>query len=623
MDQLKDLFEPPITGGSTSFIHLDMNKLFTSLVTILAIGIYIFKNHAKGTFQRFLYTPPNNFRETFKKSVMERKGKISNASIGVKAASMKRRLIMGSKKPLNLSSFPLNSNDDTNNLDKKYFDLRIPQVDLINEQDKSQFLMNIKPIEPENSQRKIIYGFFHPHSYANGGGERVLWEAIDSTLKDDERNVCVIYTFADNEKMSVSSLLASIKITFGIDLFGNDRIVLIHLNERLKWMIDSKSWKFASLILQSMSSVWIVFNGLNQVSPDIFIDTQGFPFVYWFVSFFLGIPIISYVHYPIISGDMLKSVWGIEGIYKYLKFGYWWFMLKIYQFNASFSDITLCNSTWTLDNVKNGLGVDNGTINIVYPPCVSGSGTNVNDMTIEEVSTFKRDNTMIYLAQFRPEKRHLLLLEHYYEYVNSNKQAYQLVLIGSTRTESDLEYVEIIKAKVKELGIPDNYVTFELNAPTELVEEYLMKSSVGLNCMWKEHFGISVVEYALHGLIPLVHASAGPLTDIVIPWDCESNDVSSKVEIVKSERSGLFFKDESDPDYLTDGASYPTLTSIMEEVSNMSNEDKIRMRSNVLQIARKKFGVGAFSRQWTFYLSQAAQIELEKRETRGKVERVY
>lgn len=604
----------------SSFLGMDSTKLLSSLVTIIAIAIYIINKHTKSTFQRYLYTPPTNFRDTFKKAATAT-GKLPRASVGIKAASMRRRLIMGSKKPLNMSTFPLNSNEDTDNRDSKYFDLRVPQVDRTTEEDCAHFLMNIKPIAPENPERKIIYGFFHPHSYASGGGERVLWEAVEATLENDTRNVCVVYTFADNKKSSVGSILSTVKATFGIDLYDNERVVFVHLNDKLKWMIDSKSWKIASLILQSLSSVWIAFDGLNQLAPDIFIDTQGFPFVYGAVSFCLGIPIVSYVHYPIISGDMLKSLGGVQGLYRYVKYAYWWTMLKAYQISSSHASITLCNSTWTLDNVKAGLGVT-GTPHIVYPPC-TGTGSNaINEMPVEKLATLKRESTMVYLAQFRPEKRHLLLLDHYAEYVKSTKDAYKLVLIGSTRTAADLAYVETIKAKVEKLDL-GAHVKFELNAPTQLVEEYLTSSQVGLNCMWKEHFGISVVEYSLHGSIPLVHASAGPLSDIVVPWDAQRGKPSTNVLPPALERSGLFFKDPSDPDYAVSPGTYPTLADIMREVTAMPESDKIIMRSNAVQVARRKFGPGAFSRQWTFYMTKALEFELQCREARGKVEKVY
>jgi alpha-1,2-mannosyltransferase len=45
--------------------------------------------------------------------------------------------------------------------------------------------------------------------------------------------------------------------------------------------------------------------------------------------------------------------------------------------------------------------------------------------------------------------------------------------------------------------------------------------------MWNEHFGIGVVEYMAAGLVPVAHASGGPLMDIVTP--------------VKNEPTGLLF----------------------------------------------------------------------------------
>ena len=39
--------------------------------------------------------------------------------------------------------------------------------------------------------------------------------------------------------------------------------------------------------------------------------------------------------------------------------------------------------------------------------------------------------------------------------------------------------------------------------------------------MVDEHFGINVVELMAAGLIPLTHASGGPLLDIVVPYEGE------------------------------------------------------------------------------------------------------
>ena len=60
-------------------------------------------------------------------------------------------------------------------------------------------------------------------------------------------------------------------------------------------------------------------------------------------------------------------------------------------------------------------------------------------------------------------------------------------------------------------------VEFVVNAKWPQILEYLKTSSVGVNGMWNEHFGIGVVEYQAAGLISVVNDSGGPKEDIVIP----------------------------------------------------------------------------------------------------------
>lgn len=69
------------------------------------------------------------------------------------------------------------------------------------------------------------------------------------------------------------------------------------------------------------------------------------------------------------------------------------------------------------------------------------------------------------------------------------------------------------------------------NAPYGEIVKRLGEASIGLNTMQDEHFGINVVEFMVSqldlrtgssnkqaaGLISIVHASAGPLLDIVVP----------------------------------------------------------------------------------------------------------
>lgn len=90
-------------------------------------------------------------------------------------------------------------------------------------------------------------------------------------------------------------------------------------------------------------------------------------------------------------------------------------------------------------------------------------------------------------------------------------------------------------------------VEFIVNASHEMVLSYLARASIGLSTMVDEHFGINVVEFMVSflcprtdlgvdelylrrslnfliilqaaGVIPVTHASGGPLNDIVVPFN--------------------------------------------------------------------------------------------------------
>lgn len=63
------------------------------------------------------------------------------------------------------------------------------------------------------------------------------------------------------------------------------------------------------------------------------------------------------------------------------------------------------------------------------------------------------------------------------------------------------------------------YTQFILNAPYPEVLRWLSQASIGLSTMVDEHFGINIVEFMAAGVIPVTHASGGPLKDIVVPFN--------------------------------------------------------------------------------------------------------
>lgn len=439
-----------------------------------------------------------------------------------------------------------------------------------------------------------VYGFFHPYCNAGGGGERVLWAAVQSTLDKNPNDRIVVYT-GDVDSTS-QEILQNVVKRFDIKL-DNSRVEFKFLQKR--YLVDPKTWPFLTLLGQAFGSLVLAYEAARLYKPDIWVETMGYPFTYPLIHYLLGVPIVAYVHYPVISKDMLGkldiSLTSIFGLKQLLKYFYWSIFMLIYTFVGSYVDITLTNSTWTYNHIKN-IWFLNENISIVYPPC------STEKFIESETSTqWDRKNIIVCIAQFRPEKRHGLIIEEYKRFLdNSHYTSHppKLVLIGSIRGQADKDYVEELKLKANKLEIPGKNIEFILDAKYEVIKEYLRASSFGLNAMWNEHFGIAVVEYVASGLIPIVHASAGPLLDIVVPWDSQLKK-QVKDHSIKN-RTGFFFKSETDPDYsnFKDKSLYPSLSEAFLEATNLTDEEKLEITSRGKECVLNKFSDATFDKDW-------------------------
>ncbi|KAM3072630.1 asparagine-linked glycosylation protein [Clarireedia jacksonii] len=378
-----------------------------------------------------------------------------------------------------------------------------------------------------------IIGFFHPFCNAGGGGERVLWAAILATQKRWPSAKCIVYT--GDHDVDKSQIIARVKDRFNIHLHP-PTLTFLYLTKR-HWVLAS-AWPHFTLLGQSIGSLILAWDAFSLVVPDIFVDTMGYAFALGFSKLlFPDVPTGAYVHYPTISTDMLSSLdassptgnqgvnagkgEGMKGKGKRL---YWNIFATFYTWVGASIDVVLTNSNWTLDHITSLWGewrreLRKPVATTVYPPVAVEELEEKIDVSYESES--KRQAVVLYIAQFRPEKNHQLILTSFAKFKRSNSPASKdakLVLIGSVRDDSDSKRVYQLRLLANELKIKDD-VEFHLDAPWPNILEWLGKASVGVNGMWNEHFGIGVVEYQAAGLISVVHDSGGPKRDIVTKID--------------------------------------------------------------------------------------------------------
>jgi alpha-1,2-mannosyltransferase len=293
---------------------------------------------------------------------------------------------------------------------------------------------------------------------------------------------------------------------------------------------------------QSLGSIVLALDAFNLLVPDIFVDTMGYAFSLWLCKFlFPTVPTGAYVHYPTISTDMLQSLdsaseeHGLnagagKGSRGTAKKAYWHLFAGLYSRVGASIDVVMTNSSWTQSHIQQLWGPWRGKgflsnskdhdISVVFPPVAVEELEEQIEVSI--ASEKKRRKHLLYIAQFRPEKNHTIIVNAFAKLIASRSwtdaSRPKLVLIGSVRDSDDATRVYKLRLLAHELQIK-NDVEFVCDASWPQVLDHLRSSTIGVNGMWNEHFGIGVVEYQAAGLISVVNNSGGPKLDIVVEID--------------------------------------------------------------------------------------------------------
>lgn len=375
-----------------------------------------------------------------------------------------------------------------------------------------------------------VVGFFHPYCNAGGGGERVLFAAIEATQKQYPNALCVVYT--GDHDASKEQILTNVKNRFNIDLKPST-VAFIYLSTRD--YVHASKWPHFTLLGQSLGSLILGWDAFNLLVPDIFVDTMGYAFTLALCKWlFPHIPTGAYVHYPTISTDMLSSLHdevagrGLnagmgKGLRGKVKQYYWELFAKLYSWVGGTIDVVMTNSSWTQNHVSALWGPartkrgKKHAIGVVYPPCAVAELQ--EKIPVDETSEKKRSRDVLYIAQFRPEKMHHVIIEAFCTFLkrlSPDEYKPKLILVGSVRDDSDEKRVYKLRLQAQDAK---DHVQFVVNAKWPQILDFLRTSSVGVNGMWNEHFGIGVVEYQAAGLISVVNDSGGPKVDIVVDVD--------------------------------------------------------------------------------------------------------
>lgn len=367
------------------------------------------------------------------------------------------------------------------------------------------------------------FAFFHPFANGGGGGERVLWCAVAAVQAVAPESQVIIYS---GDGLTAQQLLKSAASNFNITVTDKFKVVQLH-NRHL--LLPERYPRF-TLLGQALGSVRLGYEALSNAVPEIFVDTTGWAFTYPLARL-AGCRVVAYTHYPTVSANMLRRVMlrtstynnqlavAKSGIRSLIKMLYYYCVAAVYGAAGGFANVSIVNSTWTADHIRQLWWNWNAPI-IVFPPC--------DTVALQQLQLDRKLKRLylISVAQFRPEKNQRLQLEAFAHARQSAMQescceesavlAAQLKLVGSCRGPDDEARLDQLQKYCQELGLKD-CVEFCINVPFDELTSLLAGAVGGLHTMLDEHFGISIVEYMAAGVVPIVHDSGGPKADIVRP----------------------------------------------------------------------------------------------------------
>ncbi len=366
-----------------------------------------------------------------------------------------------------------------------------------------------------SKHRKPSLSFFHPYPLAGGGGELVLWTAVlaaHSRLTEFE-----ILIYGSFKGLNSESVCRSIDEQFGIKL-RKEQFTPVDLGTSCVDFVRASRYPRLTLLLQALGAMYVGAVAFLRRPSQVVIETGNFTFAL-VVPYLLGARTIAYVHYPIVSADMLALVRSRapafnndariakSPVLSALKGAYYHAFAVLYAIAARCVHRPIANSSWTRAHLEAIWRCR--SLNVIFPPCAQ-----VLQSSLESTDSNERDNNLVLsVGQFRPEKRHedqLDAFAHLAEHYPNHKL--RLVMVGGTRGPADEARALALACDAKARNLP---IQVRSNVPHEELSDLLRRASIGLHTMRDEHFGISVVNMQASGLITVAHRSGGVAADII------------------------------------------------------------------------------------------------------------
>ncbi len=259
---------------------------------------------------------------------------------------------------------------------------------------------------------------------------------------------------------------------------------------------------------------------------------------------------ISYIHYPV---SISSKAGGIHQLYE----------LVIRKYVSDLTGNTLLvltNSSWTLSKFR-GVWGSRYLAEVLYPPVDVEYFSEVADNHV-------RDDLIVTITRFTPEKRLEAIVD-----IAKRLPNYEFVIAGTTSNYSR-PVIKSLRGLMERLNVENLRILTDI--PRSELRELLGRAKFYLHPPFPEHFGISVVEAASAGCIPIVYRDGGAWVDVV-----------SKID----SRLG-----------------YGSVDEVPKIVEGLSDEEVSRLRVKAIDIS-KNFNYELFKGRVNYYVGYVLRLK--------------
>jgi len=171
-----------------------------------------------------------------------------------------------------------------------------------------------------------------------------------------------------------------------------------------------------------------------------------------------------------------------------------WMLLGDYSFDRMRTNLTVTNSEWTAQWLRQLYGLEATTL---YPPAPGD---------FPQVPWEQRQNGVLCIGRLNPEKRADWVIEQL-SLLRSKVTGLRLHIVGN-QCYSKIER-RYYRRLVSLVSANKDWVTLHENISRSELTELASRQRYGIHARQDEHFGIAVAEMVRAGCIPLVHNSGG------------------------------------------------------------------------------------------------------------------